>query len=292
MKSRIISLPDISAMEINPEYLVNDVEDEVIEEMVEALSKTLGETVEVECAEANCGLICQDEAGETVLLYPDMHFDEVEIRTAREKITKGTAIDAAVNGESVVLTVQKILVTRACPKEQLPAKAGIEGVSTIEELKASLREKEVNKNKEAHSRQLVMEMINYLAEHSETEIDEEEISAWANEQARLAFEENMAMGIDLRITEDGMITDEEVLAMLAADMRGNFSVNLACRTYAEEDGFAPDEEQLRAVITEEYNQMGVSDEAEIENRLQAAVENEYFRFVYEAFMQKAEEVLR
>lgn len=292
MKSRIICLPDISKMEINPEYLANGIEEAAVEEMVETLSKTLGETVEAERPEENCGLICEKESGEALWIYPDMHFEGIEILTSLEEVQAGSSLEVNMYGQPLKVTVKKILVTKACPEDQLAKKAGIEGVTNTEELKAHLREKEEAKNKESHSRQLVMEMIGYLAEHSEKEIDEEEISTWTKEQARLSYEENLSMGIDLRITEEGMITEEEVLAMLAGDMRGNFNMNLAARKYAEECDFAPDEAKLRAAITEELEQMGITDAAKIENQVQTAVENDYFRFIYESLMEKAQEVLK
>lgn len=292
MKSRIISLPDLSKMEIDPEYFLNSVEDETISEMVDNLLKTLGEVVEVEKAENNACLYCQDENEKPVLIYPDMELPGVELVSAATDVTVGSAIEVTINGKQTSLTVQKILVTRPCGEDQIAEKAGIEGVSNLSELKKYLKEREEGKNKEAHKRELVMGMLAYLSDNAEKEIDEEEICAWTNEQARLSYDENMSMGIDLRITDEGMISEEEVLKQLAEDMRPQFVSSLTSRKYAEEHSFTPDENALTDMIKAQMAEMGAVDDAAISAQVVMAVENEYFRFIYEALMARAEEVLK
>lgn len=292
MKSRIISLPDLSNMEINPEYFLNSVDDETLNEMASNLLKTLGEVITVEKAENNACLSCQNENGETVLIYPDMELPGVELVTSAAEVTVGSSIEVTVNGKPMCLTVQKILATRPCSEDQIAEKAGIEGVSNLSELKKYLQEREEGKNKEAHKRELVMGMISYLSDNAEKEIDEEEINAWTNEQARLSYDENMSMGIDLRITDEGMISEEEVLKQLAEDMRPQFVSSLVSRRFAEEKGFTPDENALRDMIKAQMAEMGDADAAAMEAQLVMAVENEYFRFIYEALMANAEEVLK
>lgn len=292
MKSRIISLPDLSKMEIDPEYFLNSVDNETINEMVDNLLKTLGEVVEVEKAERNACLYCQSRNGETVLIYPDMELPGVELDAAATNAAVGSSIEVTVNGKLMSLTVQKILVTRPCSEEQIAEKAGIDGASDLSELKNYLREREEGKNKETHKRELVMGMLSYLSDNAEKEIDEEEISTWTNEQARLSYDENMSMGIDLRITDEGMISEEEVLKQLAEDMRPQFVSSLTSRKYAEENGFIPDENALREMIKAQMAEMGDVDDSAVEAQIVMAVENEYFRFIYEALMAKAEEVLK
>lgn len=292
MKSRIISLPDLSKMEINPEYLLNSVEEETVNEIVENLLKTLGEVVTVDKMEENACLYCENENKNLVLIYPSMNLPGVEIKTSVNDVIVGSTIEATVNSKPMILSVQKILVTRPCNEDQIAEKCGIEGVSNIYELKNYLKEREEGKLRETHKRELVMEMISYLSNNSEKEIDEEEISAWTKEQARISYDENMSMGIDLRITDEGMISEEEVLNQLAEDMRSQFVSSLASKKFAEENNFSPDENALREVIRVQMAEMGDVDDAAVESQVSMAVENEYFRFIYEALTEKAEEVLK
>lgn len=292
MRSRIISLPDLSKMEINPEYLLNSVDEADVNEMVANLLKTLGEVVAVEKAEKNVCLVCQNEKGKTVLIYPDMVLPGVELATTADDAAIGSSLAVIVNGEPMSLNVQKILVTRPCSEDQIAEKAGIEGVSNLSELKKYLQEREEGKKKEAHKRELVMGMLSYLSDNAEKEIDEEEISAWTNEQARLSYDENLTMGIDLRITDEGIISEEEVLKQLAEDMRPQFVNSLTSRKYAEDNSFIPDENALREMIKTQMAEMGAVDDAAVESQVFMAVENEYFRFIYEALMVKAEEILK
>lgn len=292
MNSRIISLPDLSEMEVNPEYREYTVSYEMVMELISHMKQTLGETVEVDAYEENCGLLCSALDGRAVYLYPDMHLPGVETRTELSGCKTGDQIPVSINGKEMTVEIEKITVNRSCEDEMVAAKAEIPGVQNLEELKAYLKEKEESKNKETNIRQCVMEMHEYLSANAVAEIDEKEITAWTEEQARLSYDENMSMGIDLRFTETGdMLSEEEVIKQLASDLRRQFVSNLADKKFAEDRGYAVDAEAIRTATLSEMEAMGMTDPAEMEKNVQLAIENDYFRFVYETLTEMAKEVL-
>lgn len=289
MNSKIIKLPDLSGMEINPDLLSYSVSDEEIDAMVSGMMRNLGETVEAETVCENCGLICQGNAG-IVYLYPDLAMPGIEIKTDLSSLKKGDTLNVHIHGEEVSLTLDKILVNAACSEEKIAEKAAIPGVSTIDDLKAHLKEKEENKNRENNIRMHIMAMHDYLAANAEVELDEEEISSWAMAQAKISYEENLAMGIDLRFTEEGdMITEEEALEMLAKDMRPQFISILADQKFAEDHGFTVDEASIQETTLSQLKEAGITDEKAIAENVSMAIANEYFRLVYETLKTKAEE---
>ncbi len=146
MNSRIIRLPDLSGMEVNPEYREYTVSDEMVMELISHMKQSLGETVEADTYEENCGLLCASEDGRTVYLYPDMHLPGVEIRTELTGCKTGDPISVSVNGKEMTVEIRKIAANRSCTDEMVAAKAEIPGVQNLEELKAYLKEKEENKN--------------------------------------------------------------------------------------------------------------------------------------------------
>lgn len=292
MKSKIICLPDLSGMEVNPEYREYTVSEELVSELISHMKQNLGETVEVDTYEENCGLLCESEDGRAVYLYPDMNMPGVEIKMELTGCKIGDQIAASVNDKEMTVVIKKIAANRSCEDEMVAAKAEIPGVQNLEELKAYLKEKEETKNKETNIRQFVMEMHEYLTANAVAEIDEEEITSWTEEQARLSYEENMAMGIDLRFTETGdMLSEEEVLKQLATDLCRQFVSNLADKKFAEDRGYVVDAEAIRTATLSEMEAMGMTDPAEMEKNVQMAIENDYFRFVYETLTEMAKEVL-
>lgn len=289
MNSKIIKLPELSGMEINPDFLSYSVSDEEIDAMVSGMMRNLGETVESDTITENCGLICRGADG-LVYLYPDLALPGIEIRNELSSLKKGDALSVLIHGVEVSLTLDKILVNAACSEEKIAEKAAIPGVTTIEELKVHLKAKEESKNRENNIRMHIMAMHDFLSANAEADLDEEEVSAWTMAQAKLSYEENLSMGIDLRFTEEGdMITEEEVLENLAMDMRSQFISILADQKFAKEHGYTVDEDSITEMTLSQLKEAGINDEKAIAENVSMAIANEYFRFVYETLKAKAEE---
>lgn len=214
-------------------------------------------------------MICENEAGRKVLLYPHLEMPgagQAEQDVKEKKV--GDRFDTVIGEKKITLTVKQILLHKSCEiDDTLALRSGKEGVSTLEELKKQIAEEKREKTRQELCRMLVMEMQQYLCENAETDLDEDEVENWAKDQARLSYEENMEMGIDLRFTEEGdMLTKEEVLDQLAADMRMTFVSVLVNQKFCQDRGFTSDKEGIEA-------------------------DNEYFPFVYQELTKIAEEML-
>lgn len=292
MKSKVISLPDLAELEINPAYRIFAVPDETIDELIAGMQRNYGETAETETYAEGYGILCVTSANVPVYLYPHMEMPGIEIETDLTAIGKGSSISITVNDRKMSVTVQKIVMNRSISQEELVQKAAIPEVTSIDELKAHLRTQEENKNKENNIRCCLMDMHDYLIKNAVCELDEEEVSAWTNAQARSFYDSNMSMGIDLRFTEDGnMLSEEEALKNLANEMRGQFVGNLVDHKYADERGYVTDEAAIRTAVTQELESMGQTDPEGIEENVKNAIENDAFRFVYESLTARAKEVL-
>lgn len=267
MKSEIISLANLADFEPNPEYRDTSVSEEEVQQKIQLLAKDMGELVETDRMEAGSGVVCTDEVGNTVLLYPHLGLPGAE-QAEQDVLGKkpGDRFATAIAGRSATLTVEKILFNAACPVDDtLAVKSGLEGVSTLQQLHDAFLAQLREKKKQENMRMTIMDLMRFLVDGTRVKLDEEEVGAWTAKQARLSYDENMSMGIDLRFTEDGtMLSEEEVLASLAKEMRPAFVETLVQARVCEDAGFVP----------EEGNE-----------------ENSRFGFVYQMLVKRAEEVL-
>ena len=268
MKSEIISLANLDDFSPDPKLRDASVTEEEVQQKIMMLAKDNGEMVESDTTEAGSGVVCKDENGCTVLLYPHLGLPGAEQAEA-DVIGKkcGDCFETTVGDRKVTLTVVKILLNVACPiDDTLAVKSGIENVSTLKELHDAYLTDMQEKKKQENLRFAIMDMMHFLVDNTEVRLDEEEISAWTTSQARLSYDENMAMGIDLRFTEDGnMLSEEEVLDMLAKDMRPAFIETMVQEKICADAGFVPSAEDT---------------------------DNSRFGFVYQMLVNKAEEVLK
>lgn len=267
MKSEIISLADLADFTLDPKLKDTSITEEEVQQKIMMLAKDHGEMVETDTMEAGSGVICTDANGNTVLIYPHLGLPSAEQAEA-DVLGKmpGDSFETMIGDRKVMLTVGKILLNMACPiDDTLAAKSGLENVSTLQQLHDAYLAEMQEKKKQENMRIAIMDMMHFLVDNAEVKLDEAEISAWTMEQARLSYDENMAMGIDLRFTEDGnMLTEEETLEMLAQDMRPAFIETLVQNKICADNGFVPAGEDA---------------------------DNIRFGFVYQLLVKKAEEVL-
>lgn len=267
MKSEIISLADLADFTLDPALKDTSITEDEIQQKILMLAKDHGELVETDTMEAGSGVICTDAHGNTVLLYPHLGLPGAEQAEADVLAKKpGDSFETVICDRKVTLTVNKILLNMACPVDDtLAAKSGLENVSSLQQLHDAYLAEMQEKKKQENMRIAIMEMMRFLVDNTEVKLDEEEVSEWTTQQARLSYDANMAMGIDLRFTEDGnMLTEEEALAMLAKDMRPAFIETLVQDRICADNGFVPSGEDA---------------------------DNSRFGFVYQLLAKKAEEVL-
>lgn len=269
MNSKVIHIPDLNGFQADPELTAIVVTEDEVQEKIVHLAKIHGELTEQDEITAGCGVICENEEGRKILLYPSLGMPglaeaENEVKGKRA----GDSFQTVVAGKNMALTVKQILLYRSCEiDDTLAQKAGMEGVFTLEDLKVKIEGDLKEKKRQEASRMLIMEMHQYLCSNAETVLDEEEIEAWTKEQARISYEENLEMGIDLRFTETGeMVTEEEIIKQLAEDMRLSFVSMLVNQKFCEERGFTSEKEGMEA-------------------------DNEYFQIVYQELTKKAEEMM-
>lgn len=246
MNSKVIKLADLNQYEINPEYRNIDVSDEEIENLIKGLASNLGETVEVASIEENCAVVCTSTEGRSVLLYPSLQIDGA-IQAAKDVEDKsvGDIFTTVIRDEEISLEVKKILVNHPLDIDDKLAKAcEIDGVDNLNQLKAHLKESEIDKIKEKKVRMIFSEYMQYLIDESEVEIDEAEANAWAIPEAKRVYDEELSFGIDLRFTEEGdMLSLDEALDRLAMELQIQFKVNLIQEKFGAENGFVPSEEE-------------------------------------------------
>lgn len=267
MKSKVIKIADLNQFEINPEYKDINVTDEEIQAMIESMTLHFGKTVSVDEIEENCCMACKSQDGDRILLYPSLYISGLEkaVLDAKDK-TLGDTFTTEIMGKEITLTVEEILVNHPLKiDDSLPVACGME-LSTLEELRKHLTEQTIEKKRNENIRSLVMEYEEFILNHSEAEIDENEAKEWADLQAKKIYEEELSYGIDLRFTEDGeMLTEEEALERLADEMSTQFIATLIREKFSMDLGYVPTDDE--------------------------AADNSYELYMYEYLTEKAREAL-
>lgn len=241
MKSKVIKIADLNQFEVNPEYKNITVTDEEIQSQIEGMALNFGKTVSVDALEENCCVACKSSDGDKVLLYPFLQISGLEkaVSDVKDKAV-GDTFSTTIMEKEITLIVESFMANRSLEiNDDLPKACGVE-VSSLEELRKYLTEKETEKKLNNNVRTLVMEYIEFIFNNSEVEVDEEEAKAWAIPQAKKVYEEELSYGIDLRFTEDGeMLTEEEALSRLADELSTQFVANLIQEQFAKDMGFVP-----------------------------------------------------
>lgn len=284
MKSIVNKLADLELFRIPEELKDSSVSEEEVTSSLEALSKKNAQTVSLPAYEEGCTVVC-DDAGSALLLFPALGMPGMEeAEKAAKAAALGDVLTVTVGGKEKTVTVKEFLIN--CPVEisdKLAEVAGIEGVTTLEELKANIIATTAEKKKVHNVSEISRAYMAYLNESSEVSIDEEEQEAFAAEKAVIIYKGNLEFGFDMRITEEGeMITEEEAIERLKPECRQQFTAMLINRKIAEIDGFVPDEEAIKAQL------MG---EEVSEEQMADIIDNEYYGHAYQMLQQKALEVL-
>lgn len=264
MNSKVIKLADLDQFEINPEYKKMTVTDEEIQALIESMASNLGKTVAVDAIEENCGVVCKTEDGAKILIYPSIQIAGAEQAACDVKDkAAGDTFTTVIKEKEMTLTVEQILVNRPLAvDDDLAKESGIEGVSTLEQLRENLKLREIEKQKEENVRLLVSDYVQYLLANSELELDQEEVTEWTVPEAKRVYEEELSFGIDLRFTEEGeMLTEEEALARLAEDLRSQFAENLIQEKFGQERGFVPSDEDMMGNPYDVYMYQTLSERA-------------------------------
>lgn len=296
MNSKITKLASLNEFAVGEEYRDRTVAEETILEMLDDLAENLGNEVDVDRVEGSCCVRCTKENGESVLIFPAMALPGAE--QAGEMLNGkvcGDTVTTELVGVPVTLTVEQIRIRVAAPRDDsLAERAQIEGVTDLEELKAYLRQTEIDKKVKASVKELSMAMLDYLESESEAEIDAEEMNVWAEEHAATAYQENLAAGIDLRFTPEGeVLSEEQVVEMLKEDMIRQFKTKLVIDAVCAEQGYEPDPASYMAMMPSlpegiEGLEMDLAGEDEM---LEQMKENDCYLFVLDILNKKAEEVL-
>lgn len=294
MRSKVIKLADINNCPVDKELFDVTVPAEVIDEIIMSKANEFGSVKTLDNVIDGSAAVCRNEKGRKMLIYPGLGI-EAAMQAEKDVLGKktGDAVLTVINGTEVKLTVSEILINEpSAIDDELAKKAGIEGVSTLDGLKEYIRAEQTEKKHGENIRQLLFAYNDYIIAESEFEIDEAEQKEWAEKTARSQYEENLAMGIDLRFTEEGdMISEEEAIASLAEGMAMQFMSVLVNRKFCEVYGYEPDMVQIESEAKMQAEMSGETDEDKIKEFVSMMTENYYYGFVCSKLEEKAREVL-
>ncbi|GEM_PF-5493589 len=287
MRSYVKKPADPAGYEIPEELRNHSVSAEEVMELIRTMAAGLGETEEIAVYEENACIRCADVNGKPVLLFPDLMLPGAELPEDVKNVRKGERLTIILNGAEKTVTAEGIFVKREAPVDDaLGRKAGYD-TDTLEGLTALVKEEEEARLYEGHVKELAGALFAYLAEASELVIDEEELRAWATEAGAQVFNEELAMGIDLRFTEDGdMLTEEEAIANLAEEYKSQFPGMVVTESICKADGYEPDADMIR----EQLAMQGV-EEADA-SLMESMLMNDRMGYVFDKLTAYAGEVLK
>ena len=275
MKSKVKKLYAIEKISIPSEICTWKVGQEEIKAKLEALSleyasDSLCDTV----MKGDC-VFCRSErnrsfSDRTILLYPNRSIPEAE--KAEEAIIgkkSGSQVKTTLAGIDVVLTIEKIV--RRLPAaidDELILKLAIDGVKTLVDYEEYYKNKQEENNKVNATHNIVSYLIQELIEHSEYDIDTDDMNEWTSKRAAKYFEYMLEEGEDPRLPEEGfdILTDEEAIAKIAGNLEPEYKELLVCLALCEEKGIHFSKDDVQADI-KEYQESGEFDFVDEEEML-------------------------
>ena len=203
MKGFVTKLCDIDSIEIPKEMLEIRVEEQQLEEEIQALALRYAKEEPAEIAEMGDTVFCKADAesypdGRTILLYTGVALPGAE--DAAKQVLGAHASDTLtvqLAGKPVALTVEKILRrTPVAVDDALIARLGMEGVATVADYRNYLRNKAAEDLKMEQSKAVVRYLLDQLEAGSTFEYDGQELDAYVQKNMDQYLQEMQEMGLE------------------------------------------------------------------------------------------------
>lgn len=237
MKSIIIKLFDMKELEIPSDLLDWHMSDEEIDADMNRLAVSHPVETHLDTVETGDSVLCRTVSDdskwnwEAVPVYPGRGM----LEAALENAVVGLKVAESKAVGNITFTVLEI--TRRRPSQindELIQKENIDGVETVEQYRAWLRQTTELDRKRTALNRLSYYLLEEVAKRSEMEIDNEEFDSIAESLAKKQYQAMVNAGIDPTIPDDGVdfLTEEEALAKMAAQNRERLRTCVVNEYYA------------------------------------------------------------
>lgn len=210
MNSKVIRLWDHTNEPVPEEYCHWGVTDAEVEEQLRLLSRNRARLEEREVAGEFDAVRCCVHNGTlpVTLVYPGRNlYPELEQAVLGARV--GEERTVTVEGKTVTLTIERICAYVPAPVDDALIKSEkLPGIKTVEQYKAWWKEQEDAERFEKNSMHFAYELLRKMAENSEVDVDEEEMTAALRERAQQIFDSQVAAGLPAEMLE----TVEEMTA--------------------------------------------------------------------------------
>ena len=208
MNGVVSNLYDIDSIVIPEELTKADIDEQKVDEEVQALAKRYAKEEQADAAAAGDLVYCQADSesypdGRTILIYAGMKLPGAE--KAEEAVIgrkAGDTVSTVLAEKDVTLTIRKIV--RRIPVEindALIAGLGIENVKTIEDYKAYIRDKMTADQAMEQEKEVVRYVMDEMIANSTYIYDEKEMEAYVQKTAEQYKKECEAIGEPVEMEE-------------------------------------------------------------------------------------------
>lgn len=229
MKGIVTKLCDIDSIEIPQEMLEIRVDEQQVEDELQALSLRYASEEQADVAEQGDTVVCQADResypdGRTILLYTAVPMPgAADAAQAALGKKAGDTFTAPLAGKTVTLTVEKII--RRTPVEvndALIAGLGMDGVATVEDYRNYLRNKAMDDQKMEQSKVITRYFLEQMEQGSSYEYDPQEMDAYVQKTMEEYLKESREMGIEE--------SPEEIKASIIAQEKQNWMAQAFCNS--------------------------------------------------------------
>lgn len=210
MNSKVIRLWDHTNEPVPEEYCHWGVTDAEVEEQLQLLSRNRAQLVEKDAVEEFDAVRCRVHNGTlpVTLVYPGRKlYPELEQAVLGARV--GEERTAMVEGKTITLTIERICAYVPAPVDDALIKSEkLPGIKTVEQYKTWWQEQENAERFAKNSQHFAYELLHKMAENSEMDVDEEEMTASLRERAQMIFDSQVEAGLPAEMLE----TVEEMTA--------------------------------------------------------------------------------
>ena len=291
MNGVVSNLYDIDSIVIPEELLKTSVDEQRVENEVQALSVRYAKEVVADDVSKGDLVYCQaDKAsypdGRTILIYTGMDIPGAEKAAATVVGKKVNDTFASVLlDKQVTLTVKKIIHRiPVAVNDTLIANMGIEGVTSVENYKAYIRAKIMEDQKLENSKAIIHYIMDQMVEHSAYIYDEKEMEAHVNNMMAQYAQYEAEMPED-----DIEESPEDIKESIIYQAKQYWMAKAFC----EQKGITIDENDVEAEMNRMIEMMELTGEPIPERKemkammIQDAYLNAFFEYIDRMIEQKA-----
>lgn len=208
MNGVVSNLYDIDSIVIPEELTKTDIDEQKVDEEVQALAKRYAREEQADAAAAGDLVCCQADSesypdGRTILIYAGMKLPGAE--KAEEAVIgkkAGDAVSTILAEKNVTLTIRKIVRrTPVAVNDALIAGMGIENVKTIEDYKAFIRDKMAADQAMEQEKEVIRYVMDEMIANSTYIYDEKEMEAYVQKTCEQYKKECEAIGEPVEMEE-------------------------------------------------------------------------------------------